>query len=103
MKAARAVWDGWILERSIIGKPLWIAGSDRFEHQTRQRFDYQLLVLVVQFLPQARLRDGDVDEVQVQLRHGSPVVEQIASPLWRCVEREHLSRNGVEASCPASR
>src|ERR1035438_5708211 len=69
----------------------------------RQSFDYQLLVLVVQFLPQARLRNRDVEEAQIQLRHGSPAAEQIASPMWRRAAKEHRPKSGAEASPPSSR
>src|ERR1700685_2041467 len=103
MQEARAVWDGLILERSLIGCLLRLAGSDCVDHQTRERFDYELFVVVVQFLPQARLRNRDIEEVQIQLRHGSPAVEQIAAPmLWR-VAKEHLPGNGAEASPPSNR
>src|ERR1700722_343049 len=102
MKAARAVCDGLILERSVMGRLRWVAGSGRLDHQTRQRLDDELLLLVVQFLPQARLGNRDVDEIQIQLRHDSPAVEQMA-PRLRRVAKEHLPDTGVEASPPASR
>src|SRR5271155_2336824 len=102
MKAARAVCDGLILERSVIGGLPWGAGSGRLDHQTRQRLDDELLLLAVEFLPQARLGNRDVDEIQIQLCHDSPAVEQMA-PLLRRVAREHLPDAGVEASPAASR
>jgi len=75
------VWDGLILEMSVIGPLRAVAGSGCFDHEARQGFDDQLLLLLVEFLPQARLRNGNVDEAQIQLRHGSPGFEQIAPPM----------------------
>ena len=95
--------DDLILERSVIDCLRWPAGSNCIDHQTRQRFDHELFVLVVEFLPQARLRNRDIEEVQIQLRHDSPALEQIGAPVLRRVAKEHLPGSGAEASAPASR
>ena len=48
-----------------------------FGQEARQSFDDEPLWFVFELLPQARLRDGNVGEVQIQLRHGPPGLPQI--------------------------
>jgi hypothetical protein len=43
MKAARAVWDGLIRDRSVIGRLLVMAGFRCLDHETRQSVDDDLL------------------------------------------------------------
>jgi hypothetical protein len=65
------VCEGLILERSVIG--LLLAGdSSCFDKEARQSLDDDSLLLVVELLSRARLRDRDVEEDQMQLGHGSP-------------------------------
>ena len=65
-----------ILNGSVIGllRVLVPRGLDK---EARQSLDDNPLLLVVELFPQARLRNRNVDEVQIQLRHGSPDLDQI--------------------------
>ena len=48
-----------------------------FGEKARQDFDDEMFLFVVELLPQTRLRDGDVGEAQIQLRHGPPGLLQM--------------------------
>jgi hypothetical protein len=74
-KAARCVCEAVIFDESIIvflllNLLLLVVGLGEFDDS---------LLFVVELLPQTRLRDRDVDEVQIQLRHGSPDLDQMLS------------------------
>jgi hypothetical protein len=61
----------------VIDLLLVLIGSASFGQKARQGFDDEPLLLVVELLPQARLRNGNLAEVQIQLRHGPPGLLQI--------------------------
>src|SRR5260370_39540211 len=87
-KAARWVCDGLILETSVIGLLLVLFDSGCVDHEARQSFNDDPFLLVAELLPQARLRDGNVEEVEIQLRHGlswagSDVTGRSATPRRR--------------------
>ena len=58
------VWVGLILEGSVIGL-LRVLVAGRLDKEARQSLDDDLLLLVVELLPQVRLRYRDVVEVQI--------------------------------------
>ena len=94
--------EGVILERSVIG--LLLAGEvSRFDKEARQSLDDASFLLVVELLPQARLRDRDVEEVQMQLGHGSPGLDPMLPAHRRGGAEEHRPGYGDGASLPASR
>ena len=56
-------------------------------------------LFVVELFPQTRLRDRNVDEVQIQLRHGSPDLDQMLSARWQGgVAAIHQRARGDEVS-----
>ena len=63
--------EGLILDGSVIGL-LLVLVARRFDKEPRQSLDDDAFLLVVELLPQVRLRNRDLVEVQIQLRHGSP-------------------------------
>ena len=83
-----------------------VVGSGCFDEEARQSLDDDLFLVLVELFPQVRLRNGDVGEVQIQLRHGSPGLRQML-PAGRSKRQsgvgEHLREIGGEASPPASR
>jgi hypothetical protein len=62
---------------------LLVVGLGEFDEKPCQSFDDDSLLFVVELFPQTRLRDGDVDEVQIQLRHGSPDLDQMLSARYQ--------------------
>src|SRR5260370_41559266 len=102
-KAARWVCDGLILETSVIGLLLVLFDSGCVDHEARQSFNDDPFLLVAELLPQARLRDGNVEEVEIQLRHGSPGLAPMLPADRQHGAEEH--RRGCEgaASRPANR
>ena len=69
-------------DESVIGSLLLrlflvVAGLREFDDEARQSLDDESLLLVVELFPQARLRNRNVEEVQIQLRHGSPDLDQM--------------------------
>jgi hypothetical protein len=60
-------------------------------------------LLVVELLPQVRLRNGDVGEVQIQLRHGPPGLPQILPASWGRGVGEHRPGREDAAGHRASR
>jgi hypothetical protein len=48
-----------------------------FDKKARQSLDYDPFLMVVELFPKARLRNGNVGEVQIQLWHGSPGLHQM--------------------------
>src|ERR1035438_1401285 len=93
---------GWILEGSVIGlllrrfRALVSGGMDK---KARQSLDDDPLLIVVELLPQARLRDRDVGEFQIQLRHDSPGLDPML-PAHRRSEAGERQRGGGAAASP---
>ena len=94
--------EGLILEGSVMGRLPVLSGSCCFEKEARQSFDDDLFSFVVELIPQARLRDGNVGEIQIQLRHGSPDLHPILLVQQRGAG-EHRRDRACAASRPASR
>ena len=93
---------GLILERSVIG--LLLPGDvSRLDKEPRQSLDDASFLLVVELLPQARLRNRDVDEVQVQLRHDSPALDPMLLADRRGGAGEHRQGCGDGTSLPVNR
>src|ERR1019366_4089622 len=102
MQAARWVWVGWILARSVMALLLGLVGSGRLGHQACESLDHEALALVVELLPQARLGKGKVvEKFQMQLWHGSPGLRRM-EPTRRFGRGEHRRWKEGEASLPAS-
>src|ERR1017187_6917842 len=102
MQAARCVWVGWILARSVMALLLRRVGSSRFGHEGCERLDHEALARVVDLLPQARLgKRKIVEKFQRQLWHGSPRLRRMG-PTRRLGRGEHRRWNGGEASLPES-
>jgi hypothetical protein len=60
-----------------------MVGLGEFDEKPCQSFNDDSLSLVVELFPQTRLGNRDVDEVQIQLRHGSPDLDQMLSArIW---------------------
>jgi hypothetical protein len=58
------VWEGLILEGSVIGRFLVLVAG-RLDKEARQSLDDDPLLFVVELLPQVRLRNRDLVEVQI--------------------------------------
>src|ERR1035441_7067610 len=102
MQAARWVWVGWILARSVMALLLGLVGSGRFGHEACESLDHDPLLFVVELLPQARLGNGKVvEEFQMQLWHGSPGLRRMG-PTRQFGRGEHRRWNEGEASLPQS-
>ena len=94
--------EGLILDGSVIGLLLvFVAG--RFDKEPGQGLDDDSFLLVVELLPQARLRDGDVGEVQIQLRHGSPGLHPMLLADRQCGAGVHPRDREDAAGHPANR
>src|SRR3954469_15602808 len=81
-QAARWVCVVLIFDESVIASLLLrlflvVAGLREFDDEARQSLDDESFLLVVELFPQARLRNRNVEEVQIQLRHGSPDLDQM--------------------------
>src|ERR1044071_911249 len=101
-QAARWVWVGLILDGSVIGLLLVLIAS-RLDKKARQSLDDDSLLPVVELLPQVRLRNRDVVEVQNQLRHGSPGLPPILLAARQTGAGEHRRGREAAAGHPASR
>lgn len=71
-----------IFDESVIGSLLRrlflvVAGLREFDDEARQSLDDKSLLLVFELFPQTRLWNRNVEEVQIQLRHGSPDLDQM--------------------------
>src|SRR6266853_5306618 len=96
------MWESLILHGSVMGLlPVLVArGLDK---EARQSLDDDPFLLVVELLPQVRLRNRDVVEVQIQLRHGPPGLPQILLTNRRRGIGEHRRGREDAAGYPASR
>ena len=94
--------EGLILEGSVIGL-LLVLVAGRFDKEPGQCLDDDPFLLVVELLPQARLRDRDVDEVQIQLRHGSPGLHPMLLAHRQCGAGVHRRDREDAAGHPANR
>src|SRR5258708_40310145 len=75
------MWESLILHGSVMGLlPVLVAGG--LDKEARQSLDDDPFLLVVELLPQVRLRNRDVVEAQNQLRHGPPGLPQIVPASW---------------------
>jgi hypothetical protein len=70
-----------ILEGSVIGLLLVLVVC-RFNEEARQNLGDDPLLFVVEFFPKTRLRNRDVGEVQIQLRHDSPGLPEMLLASW---------------------
>src|ERR1043165_3932052 len=94
--------EGVILERSVMAW-LRIGGSGRLDEKARQGLDDDPFLLVVELVPQVRLRNRDVVEAQNQLGHGPPGLSQILLTSRRCGGEEHRRGRKDAAGRRASR
>ena len=86
-----------IFDESVIGSLLLrlflvVVGLREFDEKAPQSLDDQSLLLVVELFPQARLRNRNVDEVQIQLRHGSPTSTRYYSRDGRAAQQESINQ-----------
>jgi hypothetical protein len=71
------IFDESVIAPLLLDLLLVVVGSREFDQEARQSLDDESLLLVVELFPQTRLRNRNVDEVQIQLRHGSPDLDQM--------------------------
>src|ERR1700687_2174258 len=90
------------MDGSVIGLLLVLIAS-RLDKKARQSLDDDSFLLVVELLPQVRLRNRDVVEVEIQLRHGSPGLPPILLAARRSGAKEHQRGREDAAGHPANR
>ena len=86
-----------------MGLLLGLLGSAGLGKKARQRLDDGLFLRVVELLPQARLRDRDVAEVEIQLWHGSPGLHPMLLACRRYAGGGHPPGCGPGANLQATR
>src|SRR2546422_171423 len=86
--------QSWVCSRVLVARGL--------DKEARQSLDDDPFLLVVELLPQVRLRNRNV-EVQIQLRHGPPGLPQILLASRQSGAGEHRSGREDAGGHPASR
>ena len=71
------IFDESVIVPLLLGLFLFVVRLREFDEKARQSLDDESLLYVVELFPQTRLRNRNVDEVQIQLRHGSPDLDQM--------------------------
>ena len=94
---------GLVLGGAGIISLLLVFFACRFFEEGRLSLDDDPLLLVVELFPQARLRNRDVDEVQIQLRHDSPGLLQILLASWERAAGVHRQGHEDVAGHPENR